>query len=207
MGGLYCTIKGGHNKELHNQNDVGHFTIFNNCEPIIIDAGMGEYSNKAFSDERYSVWFMNSKYHNVPYIGGIEQKDDDYKFGAKMLDRTEYSLTMDIAPAYGDDSIRHWVRSMKYDRDASEYVVDEYYELTKEMDIDLHFMLPEEPVIEEGRVKLSGGLEILYDDMKATYEKVDLNDKKMEKYWGKLYRLKFSFKGKCGEVHYKIRKV
>ena len=168
---------------------------------------MGEYSHKAFSDERYTVWFMNSKYHNVPYIGGIEQKDDDFSFGATILDRTEYSVTMDIAAAYNDDSIRHWIRSMKYNRDKAEYVLDEHYELTKEMDIDLHIMLPKEPVLEEGRIVLDGGFEILYNDMKATYEKVDLDDKLMEKYWGEVYRLKLSFRGKCGDVHYTIRRI
>jgi len=206
VGGLYCTIKGGHNKELHNHNDVGHFTIFNDCEPVIIDPGMGVYSNKAFSDERYSIWFFNSKYHNVPYIGGIEQKDDDTKFGAIVLDRTDDSVKIDIAPAYDNESILHWIRSMKYSHETGEYFVDEEYEFTEEKDIDLHFILVKEPDIKENKILLSGGLEILYSDMEAACEEIDLNDKLMEKYWGSLYRLKLSTKGKKGKISYIIKK-
>ena len=206
-GGLYCYIKGGHNKELHNHNDVGHFTIFNDCKPVIIDPGKGLYTHAAYSDDRYTIWFFNSRYHNVPYIGGIEQKDDSFDFGAKIISRTDCSITMDIAPAYNDDSVRHWIRSMKYDRTVGEYVVEEHYELTEEKDIDLHFILPDEPVINDDRIILSGGMELHYSDMAASYEKIDMNDSVMEKVWGELYRLKLTFRGMCGDVKYKIKRV
>ncbi len=58
--------KAGDNGDSHNHNDVGSFTLYKNGEPFIIDLGVGTYTRKTFSKERYELWTMQSQFHNVP---------------------------------------------------------------------------------------------------------------------------------------------
>ena len=55
-------MKGGHNDESHNHNDVGSFVVYHNGKPILVDPGVGEYTSKTFSKERYTIWTMHSDY-------------------------------------------------------------------------------------------------------------------------------------------------
>lgn len=205
-GGLFFTIKGGNNEELHNHNDVGNFALFNDCEPVIIDAGIGEYSNTAFSPQRYTLWFMNSKFHNVPYIGGVEQKHEDKECKAKNVIHTENSVSMDLAPAYRDESVIKWIRNVEYDRENNELIFDEHYELSEERQIDLHFMTSKTVQIENGRILFPQDIELLYEDLEASVEEVENHDEIIREHWGKVYRIKLRTYGKCGDIHYVIRK-
>lgn len=45
-----------------------------NQTPILIDAGVGTYTRQTFSNERYSIWTMQSNYHNLPMINGVPEK-------------------------------------------------------------------------------------------------------------------------------------
>ena len=71
--GFYVAAKGGHNLESHNHNDVGHFIVYIDGEPVIIDAGVGPYTGKTFSSQRYEIWTMQSAYHSLPTINGVMQ--------------------------------------------------------------------------------------------------------------------------------------
>ena len=204
--GLYFSIKGHHNGEHHNHNDVGTFVLHNDGDPVLMDGGIGEYSKTAFSPEgRYTIWAMNSKYHNVPWIGGVEQKDGR-EYCAKDVQHGDDWVSMDIAPAYGDDSILHWIREVKYDREANEIRFTETYEFTEEKEIDLHFMLTEPPVIADGCVKLPGGMELIHDLPSASYEEVENLDSVMLKHWGHVYRMKLRTHGKNGTISYAFAK-
>lgn len=205
-GGLFFTIKGGNNEELHNHSDVGNFALFNDCEPVIIDAGIGEYSNTAFSPQRYTIWFFNSKFHNVPYIGDVEQKNEDKECKARNVVHTENSVSMDLAPAYRDESVIKWIRNVEYDRKNNELVFDEHYELSEEKQIDLHFMTAEKVRIEDGRILFPQGIEMHYENLAASVEEVENNDEVIREHWGKVYRLKLRTHGKCGNIHYVIKK-
>jgi len=71
--GFYLATHGGHNAESHNHNDVGDFIVYANGEPLIIDAGRGNYTARTFSSKRYELWFTQSQYHNLPIINGYGQ--------------------------------------------------------------------------------------------------------------------------------------
>ena len=73
--GFYLAAKGGHNAESHNHNDVGNFIVYADGRPVLIDAGVGTYTAKTFSPQRYEIWTMQSAYHNLPTINGFLQKD------------------------------------------------------------------------------------------------------------------------------------
>ena len=53
--GLYVAIKGGHNGESHNNNDVGNFIVYSDGMPVVIDAGVDTYTEKTFSPLRYTI--------------------------------------------------------------------------------------------------------------------------------------------------------
>ena len=71
--GFYLAAKGGYNAESHNHNDVGNFIVFLDGEPLLIDTGVGTYTSKTFSEQRYEIWSMQSSYHNLPDINGQAQ--------------------------------------------------------------------------------------------------------------------------------------
>ena len=98
-GDCFVAMKGGHNGESHNHNDVGSFLVYIDGEPLFIDPGVGEYTAKTFSKSRYEIWTMQSGYHNLPQINGIDQKDGK-AFAAKVISHKDGQLTLDIAGAY-----------------------------------------------------------------------------------------------------------
>ena len=66
--------KAGNNGDSHNHNDVGSFTVYKDGRPLIIDLGVGTYTAKTFSKERYEIWTMQSQFHNVPtFLAGNAQ--------------------------------------------------------------------------------------------------------------------------------------
>ena len=99
--GLYLSLKGGHNGESHNHLDVGNFVVFSDGEPIFIDAGVGTYTARTFSADRYDIWSMRSEYHNLPTINGVDQQAGGH-FAAKALayDEETGKLTLDLTAAY-----------------------------------------------------------------------------------------------------------
>lgn len=68
-------IKGGHNDEPHNHNDVGSFFFLLHGSEVLADLGAGEYTKDSFSDRRYTIFTNNSFSHSVPVINGSGQKN------------------------------------------------------------------------------------------------------------------------------------
>ena len=99
--GFFLCLKGGHNNESHNHNDVGSFIVYKDGAPLIMDAGVGTYTKKTFSGDRYKIWSMCSDYHNLPTINGKTQLPGG-QFRAKDVDYSAdaHRLTLDISPAY-----------------------------------------------------------------------------------------------------------
>ena len=68
--GLVLAAKGGHNGEMHNQNDVGNFIVHVKGESIIPDIGRGRYTKAYFGPERYEHLVNSSQGHSVPVPNG-----------------------------------------------------------------------------------------------------------------------------------------
>ena len=111
-GNLYVAMKGGHNGESHNHNDVGSFIVYSNNEPLFIDLAVGEYTAQTFGKGRYDIWTMQSQFHNLPQINGIDQKDGK-TFAAKVVSHKNGQLTLDIAAAYPNEAaVKSWKRTV-----------------------------------------------------------------------------------------------
>ena len=73
-GSIGIAVKGGHNDEAHNHNDVGSFLMTADGEVFLADLGCGEYTKEYFAPAtRYTILCNRSEGHNVPLINGKEQ--------------------------------------------------------------------------------------------------------------------------------------
>jgi len=70
---LALAAKGGHNEEMHNQNDVGSFIVHFGGETLIPDVGRGRYTKAYFGPQRYAHFVNASRGHSVPRPNGCEQ--------------------------------------------------------------------------------------------------------------------------------------
>lgn len=111
--GFFVATKGGYNNESHNHNDAGTFSLYVNQTPVFIDAGVGTYTRQTFSNERYTIWTMQSNYHNLPMINGVPQQyGAKYKATNVKFNPGKMSFSAELAPAYPEEAqVKSWVRS------------------------------------------------------------------------------------------------
>jgi hypothetical protein len=204
--GLYLAVKGGHNREHHNHNDVGNFIIYTDGLPAIIDAGVGTYTRKNSGPDRYDIWTMKSGYHNLPTIDGMHQ-GYGREFSARVIDQSsdDFSslIQLDIAEAYPPEAgIESWTRTLTLNR-SQDVRLEEAYVLTDSpRELTLSLITPckvsigsdvlhlETRIIDSGRQ--SGALDILYDPaaLVAHVEEIEMDDPKLQASWGKkLFRI------------------
>jgi hypothetical protein len=138
--GLYLATHGGHNAESHNHNDVGDFIVYANGEPVIIDAGRGNYTARTFSPQRYELWFTRSDYHNLPIINGIVQ-NAGRSFEATEVAGAENSLKMNIAKAYpAEANVNSWNRTVKLNQAQNQVEIEDVYHLKEAKSLQQIFM-------------------------------------------------------------------
>jgi len=116
--GLGLVIKGGHNAEHHNHNDVGSFIVTSDGVPVIVDAGRPTYTKATFGPDRYSIWTMQSAWHSTPTIAGVDQSvGREFAASDVVVSTTDAasSLALDIGGAYALDDVR-WRRTAVLDR-------------------------------------------------------------------------------------------
>ena len=125
--GLFFAAKGGFNDESHNHNDAGTFSLWADEFPIIIDAGVGTYTRQTFSKERYTIWSMQSGWHNLPVINGVEQPHGR-KFKATDVKASKNRFEANIATDYpADAKVKSWIRA--YDIKNREVKVTDRFQL------------------------------------------------------------------------------
>lgn len=123
-------LKGGHNAEAHNHNDLGTFVIAMGKELPILDPGGEVYTSRTFGKDRYQSNLLNSFGHPVPIVAGQLQRAGR-EAQAKILkaDFTDAvdTFSMDISSAYIVPELKKLTRTFTYDRtgQGSLTVVDE----------------------------------------------------------------------------------
>jgi hypothetical protein len=200
--GFYLAAKGGHNAENHNHNDVGNFLVYRNGKPLMIDLGVETYIAKTFSDERYSIWTMQSDYHNLPTLNREMQMPGKQFAATEVHYRSEddfAQLDMDISHAYSQtDRPKQWKRTLRLNRGKSVEIHDDalFSQLTE---ITLNFLtvckvsssnpgelLLEKVSLPQERTSATGVLTYNADLFPLLeIEKITLSDKKLQYMWGK----------------------
>lgn len=201
--GWFFAGKGGNNNESHNHNDIGSFILYVDNVPVFIDAGVGTYTAKTFSKDRYTIWSMQSDWHNLPSVNGVSQS-----FGAqyKAKDvRVEYSpsahsgtFSLDIAGAYRDDALcKSWTRSF-YMSDGGLTISDSYVLSERKSNDCERFMVQGEVYlpgctvggdkVKNGEVVIvNGGVAVKLSypkSMTVSVEKRELDDPRLVNVWG-----------------------
>ncbi|MBQ9009411.1 MAG: heparinase II/III family protein [Clostridia bacterium] len=187
-GGMTLAVKGGHNGESHNHNDVGSFILFDDGKPLIIDAGNMTYTARTFSEERYTLWNVRSLYHNVPIIGGCEQLAGR-QYRAGRVQAVTNGLTLGLEAAYGPEAeLQRYDRRCELDKDM--LVICDRLTLNRAQPVRWVFMLREKPTLGDGRITTASMRMRFPEGMRATAEEIPITDSRMaQSFPGSLYRV------------------
>ena len=212
---IFVATKGGHNDESHNHNDVGTCNVYIDRQPILIDVGVETYSRKTFSGERYTIWTMQSYYHNLPAPNGIAQKNGgNYKASDVTSRRNFFSLN--IAGAYPKEAgVEKWIRS--YELRNNQVLIDDQFTLTEAKAPNMINFMSWGKIEKKGK----GQIVIQVNDVKAllmydeqlfdvSLEPIKVEDSQLKRIWGdQVYRI--SFKARQiqpnGNYHFVLKKL
>jgi Heparinase II/III-like protein len=200
--GFYLAAQAASNGRSHGHNDSGSFIVFHDGQPALIDPGVEAYTAKTFSAERYTIWTMQSAFHNLPTVGGAMQHEGPYGASEVKYTSSDASagMTMNLATAYPPEAgVTRWMREVALDRRAGTVRLTEQFALAKSVPVALSFMTSRVPS-EGGRgvFVLSStkagvkDISLKYDAGVFRYsaEKIELNDEGMRRSWGPaLYRV------------------
>jgi hypothetical protein len=194
-GAAFVAAKGGFNDESHNHNDVGTFIAYCHNSPLLIDAGVGTYTRLTFSSARYTIWTMQSNYHNLPLINGIAQQcGSRYKATGTKADATHFTFSTDIAQAYpAEAAVNSWVRS--YRLTDHKLLISDTFQLGQAKAANkVNFLTCGEVDVSRCGVvaiKVRGHVSLLRYDaatFAATVEQVPLTDVRLSRVWGSTLR-------------------
>ena len=115
-------LKGGHNAEHHNHNDVGSYVVVIGERPVLLDPGSEVYTARTFSSRRYESKLLNSYGHPVPVVAGKLQSPGG-KARAKVL-KTDFTdaadtFALDLKAAYDVPDLKALERTFVYSREGA----------------------------------------------------------------------------------------
>lgn len=198
-GAFFFAAKGGFNNESHNHNDVGSFILYQDQQPLFIDAGVGTYTKKTFSDDRYSIWTMQSAYHNIPMVNGTDQSfGKEYKAENVVFLPAQNRFQLDIGKAYPKSAnIEYWNRSYTLAQNGLDIQDNFKIKGPKQANV-IHFLVAQEPKISKGEIVLNNGQAKLQFDAGqfiASFDLIPQEDARLSQVWGKeLYRITLTAK-------------
>ncbi|MFT5368888.1 MAG: hypothetical protein ACI8V2_003861 [Candidatus Latescibacterota bacterium] len=209
--GFYVAAKGGHNSESHNHNDVGNVIVYIDGKPVLVDAGVETYTAKTFSPKRYDIWTMQSAYHTVPTINGIQQlpgREFEASRVSYTLGEEQVDFFLDLVKAYPTEAgIKNWDRTISLIR-GEEVTITDQFDLQAVMDeMSMHMITPCDVEIQNGTLalkettfgkdRLTGTATVHYNTelFDVSVEKIPITDSRMNGVWGDhLNRITFTEK-------------
>lgn len=194
-------VKAGNNGERHNHNDTGSFILYKNGRPVFVDIGVESYSQKTFSPQRYEIWTMQSGYHNLPAIEGMDQQDGS-RYSSGNVDVVmdvggeKAAVSMELAGAYPLDwQERSYVRKIVFDKKENYITLTDH---TDSKNVILNFITYEEPQI-TGNIMNIGEAEAVFQGAGETeVEALPVTDERLRIAWDhELYRIRLRM---CGDT-------
>ena len=109
-----AAIKGGHNAESHNHNDLGSFVVAAGDRAVLVDPGLEIYTARTFGPDRYLSKVLNSYGHAVPVVAGQLQQPGR-EFAAKVISTAfgekEDTVVLDLTKGYAVPALQSLVRT------------------------------------------------------------------------------------------------
>lgn len=174
--GLTLAVKGGHNDENHNHNDVGQVHILKDARPLIIDPGVEAYTMKTFSGERYQIWCIRGSGHNPPVINGHEQCAGR-QYAARAVQCVGERFSADLAACYpAAAQVSSAERSVEFDRAAQRITVRDVVAAPGPLEVTTNWFLTCDPQL----------LPVVLDhgEAEVTVSAVALEDAGLRASWG-----------------------
>lgn len=120
--GLGAALKGGHNAEHHNHNDVGSYVVALSGKTPLVDPGAEVYTARTFSARRYESGVLNSFGHPVPRVAGKLQRTgraaEARVVTTQFTDQAD-TLVLDLRSAYEPKDLKKLERSFVFSRKGS----------------------------------------------------------------------------------------
>lgn len=166
-----ASLKGGHNREPHNHNDLGHFTLFHGDEAVIVDAGFGgSYTREYFMPEkRFRYWNAGGRGHNAPVFGEYEQLyGEEYR---ASLEIEGSRMISDLSCAYpAEAGVRRFIRTLDFSPER--VVVSDDLQLRELSDTVITLLTPLEPeVIDRRTIRLGSAVTLRLEGMEYLPER------------------------------------
>ena len=155
---MCVAIKGGHNSEPHNHNDVGSYMFVKGNDTVADELGAAKYVNIYF-DEKLRYGFLNagSHGHSLPIVNGCFQKAGA-EYAADSFEKTENGVKLSFAGAYDKEaSLRSLVRELTVSDDG--ILIKDRFEFTKSNNrvADRIVTRSDVDVLSENKVSISQG--------------------------------------------------
>ena len=180
--GLYLAFKGGHNAESHNHNDVGNFIIFADGEPVFIDLGVGEYTQKTFSAKRYEISSMRSEFHNLPtFNGALQNAGRGFEASDYLYDEESGALEINATSAYPKNAgLESYTRRAEL-KDGKISVTDRFV-LNENGNAVFNLICRTEPKkLSDGCLEVSGKKTSYDPNLEFSYEEIDCSSVEMQR--------------------------
>ncbi len=195
--GLYLACIAADNGKSHSHNDTGSFWVYSQGRPVLIDMGQQTYQKKSFDAHRYEIPSMQSAYHNLPTIGGVQQGVGK-QFRATELDYESNDrgaqLSMELATAYPPEAhVKSWRRVVKLDRTRNVIeIIDSYFLMEPVSNVRLSLMTAcSVAESRKGQLVLTSSQGapptlIAFDSglLTANVETIPLEDDELKRNWG-----------------------
>ena len=180
---------------------MGHFIVYYNGKPLIIDVGVETYTRKTFSPQRYEIWTMQSAYHSLPTIDGIMQAPGK-EFAARDVtysaDDESAAFNLELALAYPPQAqLLSWKRSIELQRGQQVKLTDSYELEQSPSSLMLSLMTPcqidlstpgsillTEAVHANGRLSASGEIVFYPGNFTISIEEISIKDTRLGSTWG-----------------------
>jgi len=203
--GMFLALKGGNNAESHNHNDVGQFILFDGSTPVILDAGVEQYTRDTFSSRRYTLWAMRASYHNLPELSGCEELNGT-QYNADVVEYCEDTgaLTLELKNAYPAEAKVESYRRTAVLEGSTAKVVDEI-RLTEPGSIVFHYITLDKPEFVGNTIRFASGHTAEFDaSLIPTVDEIDLKGGKISREWKResLWRINLTAPEKAAEAEY-----
>ena len=185
--------------------------------PVLIDVGVETYSAKTFSSRRYEIWTMQSAYHNLPTINGVQQaagRQYEARNTSFKSDDAGAEFGLNIEAAYpAEAGLERWRRTVRLDRRGGTVQTTDAYALKGGAGrVELTLMCARPVRVDGSALVIEGGAHVEVTGPSAPEFKVEecpTTDARLRPIWGdRVYRVLAQWPSapKTGELRMVVRR-